>query len=50
MLGELLIPAWTLLCVTVGVILGYTVTVSAQNNETDEDDGPGAVGPDELES
>lgn len=46
MLDQLLIPAWTLFSVSVGVVLGYTVAVAAQNNETD--DSPGAVGADEL--
>lgn len=47
MLGELLIPAWTLFSVSVGVILGYAVAVAAQPDGTD--DGPGAVGADELD-
>lgn len=48
MLGQLLIPAWTLLCVAVGVILGYAITKAAQT-DSDEDDGPGAVEADELD-
>jgi len=46
MLGELLIPAWTLVCVTVGVVLGYAVAMAAQPN--DDDNGPGAVNADDL--
>ena len=50
MLDQLLIPAWTLFSVTVGVVLGYAITRAAADTETgDADDGPGAVGPDELD-
>lgn len=44
---DLLLPAWTLGVHISGVILGYVVTRAAQNNSGD--DGPGAVGPDELD-
>lgn len=48
MLGEFTLAVWTLFVVTVGVVLGHAATKAGQNT-SDEDDGPGAVGADELD-